>query len=338
MGKLYPELKLRRNPLFECPSPDLNRGQPDLQRPIWASFEFKEQDLKDFTALNTIGRCKGTIRVIDQVFDYLMDYTQGILNKKILIAMNTDIMQNKYSYSSKKKFYQYICKFIRYLAESRDNPMISALVMYMRMPKVRREIKLMTPRIMVTEDVQEAIAKIHSNPLVQDDRKRHYTGLLLFLAYSGQRPTTVSRLTVGQFRKALAANPNVLIVESWQDKIRMAHYVPLHPVLIPYLTDMIKDRANSERMFSTFGLQTYLVRHPMPLHKIQGTLDLKDMRKLFEQKSDELGFTDANKNYIMSHGVSSINWTSYKAFLPENIYRVYMKYWGNVKICPSLSL
>ena len=43
-----------------------------------------------------------------------------------------------------------------------------------------------------------------------------------------------------------------------------------------------------------------------------GKLELKDMRKFFEQKSDEIGFTDANKIFIMSHGVSSINWTSYK--------------------------
>jgi hypothetical protein len=36
------------------------------------------------------------------------------------------------------------------------------------------------------------------------------------------------------------------------------------------------------------------------------------MRKYFEQKSDEIGFSDANKNFIMTHGCSSIGWTSYK--------------------------
>jgi hypothetical protein len=58
---------------------------------------------------------------------------------------------------------------------------------------------------------------------------------------------------------------------------------------------------------------------------------LKDLRKGFEQISDEIGFTDANKNFIMSHGVSSVNWQSYKQFLPDSVYKAYMKYWGDVK-------
>jgi hypothetical protein len=61
----------------------------------------------------------------------------------------------------------------------------------------------------------------------------------------------------------------------------------------------------------------------------------KDLRKLFEQKSGEICFTDANKNFIMSHGVSSINWASFKQFLPENVYKKYMEYWKDVKKLPN---
>lgn len=63
-----------------------------------------------------------------------------------------------------------------------------------------------------------------------------------------------------------------------------------------------------------------------------GNLQLKDLRKFFEQKSDEIGFNDANKNFIMSHGVNSINWTSYKQFLLENVYKRFMEHWGSVRI------
>jgi len=32
----------------------------------------------------------------------------------------------------------------------------------------------------------------------------------------------------------------------------------------------------------------------------------------------------------MNYGLSSINWTSYKQFLPENVYDRYIEYWGEV--------
>lgn len=43
---------------------------------------------------------------------------------------------------------------------------------------------------------------------------------------------TTSRLTVGQFRKALQNDNPVLQVTAQHDKIRMEHYVLLHPVVI----------------------------------------------------------------------------------------------------------
>ena len=81
----------------------------------------------------------------------------------------------------------------------------------------------------------------------------------------------------------------------------------------------------------------WLFQNPVQLTNIDGKLQLKDLRKFFEQKSDEIGFNDANKNFIMSHGVSSINWTSYKQFLPENVYKRYIDCWGSVDINNSNS-
>lgn len=92
----------------------------------------------------------------------------------------------------------------------------------------------------------------------------------------------------------------------------MAHYVPLHPGLISHITLLIKDKSEASLMFEIFPLQRWLRLNYVNLMRTAGKLELKDIRKFFEQKSDEIGFTDANKNFIMSHGVSSINWTSYK--------------------------
>jgi len=112
----------------------------------------------------------------------------------------------------------------------------------------------------------------------------------------------------------------------------MQHYVQIHPILIPYINDLIAGKSENERVFDIFQLQDWLRLHPQPMKHTTGKLEVKDLRKFTEQKSDELGFADANKNFIMSHGVSSINWTSYKQFLPENVYKKYMEYWKDVKL------
>jgi len=234
-----------------------------------------------------------------------------------------------------KKHYTYINNFIKFLALANDDPTLASMTMYMKCPKNKREFKLMTARILICEDISNVIKVIQDSPET-DGRKPNwkmtYIATLLFCAYSGQRPITVSRLTVGQFRKALTTNPHVLIVDANQDKLRMAHHVPLHPVLIPYLIALVQDRPDADKMFDIMQLQDWLRIHPQSIKNTEGHLLLKDLRKFFEQKSDEVGFVDANKNYIMSHGVSSINWTSYKAFLPENVYARYMNYWKDVKL------
>jgi integrase len=262
----------------------------------------------------------------------LMKETGGILSKESLLALSRNITGNGMSYSTNHKYFVYIKNFIKYLSQARDNPSVANLCMYFRMPKVRREIKMMTPRIIVDADIENALVAFDNATLIDDESKAIYKTLTLLLAYSGQRVTTIARITVGQFRKALAQDPPVLTVEAKQDKNRMQHLVPLHPIIIPYLTVLMKDKPDSALLFNRFGLQTWFRRNPISLIHTNGKLELKDLRKYYEQKSDELGFTDAHKNFIMSHGCSSVGWTNYKAFLPENVYAAYMKHWGSVMI------
>lgn len=117
-----------------------------------------------------------------------------------------------------------------------------------------------------------------------------------------------------------------------QDKIRLEHYVPLHPVIIPFLQKIIEKRKDTETFFQHEYFSRWLKKNSISLSKTDDKILIKDMRKFFEQKSDEIGFIDANKNFIMSHGVSSINWQSYKQFLPENVYKRYMECWKGVSI------
>jgi hypothetical protein len=200
-------------------------------------------------------------------------------------------------------------------------------------PKNRKIQKVLTTRVIVDEDILSLILGIKSDNNLPLYKKDNYMALILFLVYSGQRVVTSSRLRGEQFIEALSSDPPILTVESDQDKNRLEHLVPLHPVIIPYLKRVIENDMMGGTMFSDYlGLQRWLKSHPIPMKHTKGKIELKDLRKFFEQKSDEIGFTDANKNFIMSHGISGVNWQSYKQFLPENVYNVYMKYWKDVKL------
>jgi hypothetical protein len=57
-----------------------------------------------------------------------------------------------------------------------------------------------------------------------------------------------------------------------------------------------------------------------------------DLRKFAEQYGDVIQWDQSNRAYIMTHGVSGIDWRHYKHPLPENAYDVYMQCWNDVNI------
>jgi len=298
-------------------------------------YTFTKDDIQTYFTLQLTGLSTNHARSIRNIIGYFYKKTKGKITKENLLAVSSELTQSKYSYVYVKKFYTYINNFIKFLGHAQDNPSLLNMTMYMRCPKSKRTIKLMTTRIMDTADISntiEAIKQAHETDGRKLNWKKNYIATILFLSYTGQRSYTTARLTVKQLKDALANNPPVLTVESEQDKLKMAHYVPLHPIHIPYIQDLIANRQDDERVFDIFQLQDWLRLHPQPLKHTAGKFEIKDLRKFFEQKSDEIGFTDANKNFIMSHGVSSINWQSYKAFLPENVYSRYIACWGSVVI------
>jgi len=257
--------------------------------------------------------------------------TQGNITKDKIDELRQFVLAQYQSGDSWGKIFYFTKSFLDYLAKIHFDHRFKDFSLFIEKPRMKIERKMLTSRIISVVDILNVLEKIRHARLSIEEKKK-YQALILFLAYSGQRVVTTSRLNVGQFRFALKFNPPVLTVEAHQDKIRLQHYVPLHSQLTPTLNAMIVNRKDSETMFNYTGLMRWLQHNPVSLTKTVGNIQLKDLRKFFEQKSDEIGFTDANKNFIMSHGVSSINWTSYKQFLPENVYKRYMVYWGDVQI------
>lgn len=51
-----------------------------------------------------------------------------------------------------------------------------------------------------------------------------------------------------------------------------------------------------------------------------------DLRKFCEQQGDILQWDQSNKNYILTHGVSGVDWRFYKSPRPGPVFDVYMQY------------
>jgi hypothetical protein len=56
----------------------------------------------------------------------------------------------------------------------------------------------------------------------------------------------------------------------------------------------------------------------------------KRFRRFYEQQGDILQWDQSNKNYVLTHGVSVVDWRFYKHPLPTSFFDVYMKYWADV--------
>jgi len=146
----------------------------------------------------------------------------------------------------------------------------------------------------------------------------------------------MSRLTVGQFRAALQSEKPVLHVDSSQDKIKMEHYVPLHPQVINSLKLVLDGRGDDEPMFAYNSVNQRIKRQKIALSRIKNHFVLGDLRKFAEQYGDVIQWEQSNRAYILTHGVSGVEWTHYRHPLPEYVYDVYMQYWSDVALLPTV--
>jgi len=147
-----------------------------------------------------------------------------------------------------------------------------------------------TNRIITKQDIENILAYIQTTrnqSRISQVRAQHYVAFILFGAYTGQRSmATMMKLTVGQVRQALRMEKPVVHVQASQDKIRMEHYVPLHPELVKILQPLVDEKADDELLFRYHSVLMWLKREKIPLTRISGHFVLGDLRKFTEQHGD----------------------------------------------------
>ncbi|NLV27377.1 MAG: hypothetical protein GXY48_09465 [Methanomicrobiales archaeon] len=168
----------------------------------------------------------------------------------------------------------------------------------------------MTSRIVTLEDIREMIRRINHEEItneISSDRAIQYRAIFLMGAFTGQRiEATMSKLTVGEVRKALEVDKPCMSIPSDKDKIKMAHYVPLHPNIIGPLKILIEGRNDDELLFSYHSINMWIKHKKFPLSRCEHHFVLGDLRKFAEQHGDAICWNDSNRSYILTHGVSGV--------------------------------
>jgi hypothetical protein len=110
----------------------------------------------------------------------------------------------------------------------------------------------------------------------------------------------------------------------------MQHYCPLHPQVVESILPVLDGRSDDELAFEQLAFQLWLRHNDIRLKHGNIRIVNGDLRKLAEQHGDVIGWEQSNRAYILTRGVSGVDWTFYKHPLPDSVYDIYMKYWSNV--------
>ena len=89
---------------------------------------------------------------------------------------------------------------------------------------------------------------------------------------------------------------------------------------------LLNGRRDDEFVFEQLSFQLWLRYAEVQLRYGGARIVNGDLRKFCEQYGDIIQWDQSNRAYIMTHGVSGIDWKHYKHPLPENVYDAYMKY------------
>jgi hypothetical protein len=291
-------------------------------------------ELKSYVEYREIGLTRKSQDWIGRAAKAIWDYTNGTVNKNNLDTLRTNILQKYQSEDAKSKMLSFAVAFLKYLTKTRLDNRYHTFSIFLERPKTLKHRKRITSRIITKSDIEHILAyinKAESEGRLNTYRAQQYTAFILFGAYTGQRSNaTISKLTVQQFREAVQPEKPVVQVKASQDKIKMEHYVPIHPHVVEVLQPLLNGRADDELMFGYNSIAMWIKRERIPLTRTSGSFVLGDLRKFAEQHGDVIDWDQSNRSYILTHGVSGVEWSHYRHPLPEYVYDAYMRYWKDV--------
>ena len=229
---------------------------------------------------------------------------------------------SKYNdFYSQGKVLNFAKGFLRYQAKLTFDQRYLAFDLFLEKPKVRKVSKKMTARIVTKSDVERVLSVINQEKergFIDELHARQFSGLVMFGAYTGQRPySTIVQLRVEQLREALRLAKPVVHVEPMQDKIRMEHFVPLHPQVVEATKALCRHKNDESCIFMLESFRKWTQTQKIPLIRCGGHFTTSDLRKFAEQQGDIIGWNESNRAYVLTHGVRGVEWSHYRHPLPD---------------------
>ncbi len=147
--------------------------------------------------------------------------TRGSISQATLDSLRNYVL-NKYTCNyAKGKVFNFTKAFLKYLTKTHLDVRYRAFELFLEQPKVPKERKNITSRIVTKEDIDRVLRTItqaQEEGEVGHDLACNFTALVLFGAYTSQRTVaTMKKLTVKQFRQALSTKKRVIDIQPWQD-------------------------------------------------------------------------------------------------------------------------
>lgn len=246
-------------------------------------------------------------------------------------------MTTDYKRETQTKFFGFLKSFLKWLERDHDIEIkwyIDTLI-----PVKDTEVK--DPPSVDIEDIRKVLSMLNGIKLREKGKNEVYKAMVLFQAYTGQRPEFITRLTVKQVKEIIGGKIHVIKVEPSQDKqgIRTgkSHLVAIHPRLMPILKELVKGREDLDSPL--FGVKLYdsinkvFQKHPVPtISKSNFNFNLGHCRKYFQQQSTKIGFVGEHRNYMMMHDIRGVIWDHYESIAPDDLYNNYIEKWGKVDI------
>ncbi len=299
------------------------------------ALPFTANELSGYVSNRLIGLAEPSCIWIERAAKMFWQTTLGIISQHTLQQLRAETLQRYHCSTSHSKILSLAKSFLAYLTKIRLDTRYHAFGIFLQMPKAVKVRKATTSRIITQADIKNVllyIKRAEQEGKISKRRSLQYAAFILFGAFTGQRSmATIAKLTVGQFREALQSDKPCIEVESSQDKIKMQHYVPLHQHVARAIHLLLAGRSDNEPLFEYNSLVMWMKRQKIPMSRFKGHFVLGDLRKFCEQHGDVIEWHQSNKNYIMTHAVSGVDWR-YKHPLPETVYDVYMNSWRGVKL------
>jgi integrase len=301
---------------------------------------FERAQLEEFVEFRKSQTSPRTHPSFKKNAERLWNFTKGSINQQNWKNLY-DEMTNSYKHETQVKFFGFIKSFLHWLEVDHDiDPQ-----WYVGKLQPLKDSTSKEPPAVLIQDIKNVLEMLDTVKFKEEGKGEIYKAMVLFQAYTGQRPEFITHLTVGQAKIAINNDTPVIKVESWQDKqgqkTGKSHLIAIHPNLIPILKKVAEGRDDDNEPL--FGRNLYesinkvFQNHPVPnINNRDITFNLGHCRKFFEQESGRIGFKTLRRgeycNYMMFHEIKGTKWDHYNRILSDELYKAYIDTWGKIKI------